>query len=169
LGFQNFYMHTHVFRFSLNMWLYSTCDNVDGRQARRTHSSSPLGELFDHGVDSLSCSLGCVVQMAAMASGTSFRSAAMFVLTTFLFYLSTWEHFYTGVLYLGPINGPTEGIIIVCCIMLVSSIAGPMFWHQRLSEFAPVWLFPYVKDVVLIDATIFMSTISALTLIAPMR
>lgn len=158
-----------MFRFSLNMWLYSTCDNVDGKQARRTQSSSPLGELFDHGVDSLSCSLGCVVQMAAMATGTSFRSITMFILTTFLFYLSTWEHFHTGVLYLGIFNGPTEGIIIICFTMLVSAIAGPMFWYQRLSEYMPVWLFPYVKDMILIDAIIFMSIISALTFIAPIR
>ena len=28
---------------------YKTFDAVDGKQARRTNSSSPLGELFDHG------------------------------------------------------------------------------------------------------------------------
>lgn len=27
---------------------YSTMDNVDGKQARRTGSSSPLGELFEY-------------------------------------------------------------------------------------------------------------------------
>ena len=27
-----------------------TFDAVDGKQARRTSSSSPLGELFDHGI-----------------------------------------------------------------------------------------------------------------------
>src|SRR6202035_5277998 len=35
--------------FVLGLWIYSTLDNVDGKQARRTNSSSPLGELFDHG------------------------------------------------------------------------------------------------------------------------
>ncbi len=29
-------------------------DAIDGKQARRTGSSSPLGELFDHGCDALS-------------------------------------------------------------------------------------------------------------------
>ena len=43
-----------LLRFALNTWLYSTFDNVDGKQARRTQSSSPLGELFDHGCDALS-------------------------------------------------------------------------------------------------------------------
>lgn len=31
-----------------------TLDGIDGKQARRTGSSSPLGELFDHGIDSWS-------------------------------------------------------------------------------------------------------------------
>ena len=35
-------------------WIYSTLDAVDGKQARRTNSSSPLGQLFDHGCDSFS-------------------------------------------------------------------------------------------------------------------
>jgi phosphatidylglycerophosphate synthase len=36
------------------MWIYSTLDAVDGKQARKTKSSSPLGQLFDHGCDSFS-------------------------------------------------------------------------------------------------------------------
>ena len=35
------------------VWWYSTMDNIDGKQARRTGTSSPLGELFDHGCDAL--------------------------------------------------------------------------------------------------------------------
>jgi ethanolaminephosphotransferase len=48
--------------FVLGLWIYSTLDNIDGKQARRTGfpqrlekgeliegTSSPLGELFDHG------------------------------------------------------------------------------------------------------------------------
>lgn len=31
------------------VFFYSTMDNMDGKQARRTGSSSPLGTLFDHG------------------------------------------------------------------------------------------------------------------------
>lgn len=35
--------------FSFGIQWYSLMDNLDGRQARRTKNSSPLGELFDHG------------------------------------------------------------------------------------------------------------------------
>lgn len=36
------------------IFIYQTLDAIDGKQARRTNSASPLGELFDHGCDSLS-------------------------------------------------------------------------------------------------------------------
>lgn len=36
------------------IFIYSTLDAIDGKQARRTKSSSPLGQLFDHGCDSFS-------------------------------------------------------------------------------------------------------------------
>lgn len=38
----------------LGLFIYQSLDAIDGKQARRTNSSSPLGELFDHGCDSIS-------------------------------------------------------------------------------------------------------------------
>lgn len=35
------------YSFAFGMWMYSTLDNVDGKQARRTGTSSGLGELFE--------------------------------------------------------------------------------------------------------------------------
>lgn len=39
---------------ALGLFFYQSLDAIDGKQARRTNSSSPLGELFDHGCDSIS-------------------------------------------------------------------------------------------------------------------
>lgn len=36
---------------------YCQLDCMDGKQARRTKSSSPLGQLFDHGCDALSVNI----------------------------------------------------------------------------------------------------------------
>lgn len=36
------------------IFIYANLDAMDGKQARRTKSSSPLGQLFDHGCDSFS-------------------------------------------------------------------------------------------------------------------
>lgn len=36
------------------VFIYLNLDAIDGKQARRTNTSSPLGQLFDHGCDSFS-------------------------------------------------------------------------------------------------------------------
>jgi ethanolaminephosphotransferase len=36
------------YSFAAGLWTYSTMDNIDGKQARRTGTSSPLGELFEY-------------------------------------------------------------------------------------------------------------------------
>jgi len=38
----------------INVFVAYTLDGIDGKQARRTGTSGPLGELFDHGLDSYS-------------------------------------------------------------------------------------------------------------------
>ena len=39
---------------AIGIFIYQALDAIDGKQARRTRSNTPLGELFDHGCDSLS-------------------------------------------------------------------------------------------------------------------
>ena len=39
---------------AVGLFVYQALDAIDGKQARRTGSATPLGELFDHGCDSLS-------------------------------------------------------------------------------------------------------------------
>ena len=38
---------------SVSLFFYQTMDAVDGKQARRTGASGPLGQLFDHGCDAI--------------------------------------------------------------------------------------------------------------------
>jgi phosphatidylglycerophosphate synthase len=47
-------------------WFLQTFDAVDGKQARRTNSSSPLGELFDHGISKSFLLLLSTVHKAAV-------------------------------------------------------------------------------------------------------
>ncbi len=44
------------------------------------------------------------------------------------FYLSTWEEYHTGVLYLSAISGPVEGILLIAACHFVSGIWGPQVW-----------------------------------------
>ncbi|KAI9105429.1 CDP-alcohol phosphatidyltransferase-domain-containing protein [Phlyctochytrium arcticum] len=125
------------FSFAAGMWLYSTFDNVDGKQARRTGSSSPLGELFDHGVDSLNCAFGTIVQAAGLGMGFSWYTVLLYAAASATFFCSTWENYHTGSLYLGYINGPTEGLIIACSLLIISGIFGPGFWAQKIETAIP--------------------------------
>lgn len=112
------------FSFAAGLWLYSTLDNVDGKQARRTNSSSPLGELFDHGCDAVNCTCVVLLQAAALGLGHSVDALILFLVTVIGFYLSTAEEYHTGVLYLGIVNGPTEGIILTCLAFVWSGFFG---------------------------------------------
>ncbi|KAJ5114506.1 hypothetical protein NUU61_000265 [Penicillium alfredii] len=122
------------FSFALGMWMYSTLDNVDGKQARRTGTSSGLGELFDHGIDSLNCALASLLETAAMGFGATQLGAYTALVPCLAMYFSTWETFHTHTLYLGYFNGPTEGLLIAISIMIASGIWGPDIWARPIIE-----------------------------------
>ena len=109
-------------------------DNIDGKQARRTGTSSGLGELFDHGIDSLNCTLASLLHASAMGLGATKIGAFTALVPTLPMFFSTWETYHSHTLYLGYFNGPTEGLIIACSIVIVSGIYGPQIWHQPLAN-----------------------------------
>jgi ethanolaminephosphotransferase len=107
-------------------FLYSCLDALDGKQARRTHSSSPLGELFDHGCDSLNVLVIVILSMAAMGIPiTSWWFITSLYSTLFGFYICTWEEYYTHILYLPLINGPVEGATVLQGLMFLAAWKGP--------------------------------------------
>ncbi|CEL08343.1 Putative Catalytic activity: CDP-ethanolamine 1 (Precursor) [Aspergillus calidoustus] len=123
------------YSFALGMWMYSTLDNVDGKQARRTGTSSGLGELFDHGIDSLNCTLASLLETAAMGLGSTQLGAWTALVPCLAMYFSTWETYHTHTLYLGYFNGPTEGLLIAIAIMIASGWYGPQIWTRPIVEF----------------------------------
>ncbi|EYE96009.1 sn-1,2-diacylglycerol cholinephosphotransferase [Aspergillus ruber CBS 135680] len=125
------------YSFALGMWMYSTLDNVDGKQARRTGTSSGLGELFDHGIDSLNCTLASLLETAAMGFGSTQLGAWTALVPCLAMYFSTWETYHTHTLYLGYFNGPTEGLLIAIMIMLASGIYGPQIWSHPITDLLP--------------------------------
>ncbi|KAL8661601.1 MAG: hypothetical protein Q9202_005429 [Teloschistes flavicans] len=122
------------YSFALGLWMYSTMDNVDGKQARRTGQSSGLGELFDHGIDSLNCTLASLCETAAMGLGSSPKGVFTALIPCLPMFFSTWETYHTHTLYLGYFNGPTEGLIIACSMMILSGYHGPQIWTQPITD-----------------------------------
>ncbi|KAK9091985.1 hypothetical protein Syun_026896 [Stephania yunnanensis] len=134
------------FAHGLLLFLYQTFDAVDGKQARRTNSSSPLGELFDHGCDALACTFESLAFASTSMCG---KDAFWFwVLAAIPFYGATWEHFFTNTLILPAVNGPTEGLMLIYVAHFFTSIVGSEWWIQQFGQCIPVlsWL-PFISDI----------------------
>jgi len=107
---------------------YTTLDAIDGKQARRTNSSSPLGELFDHGVDSLNTTLGCIPLVYTLSLQHTWALPLFIAVAHTYFYSATWETYHTHTLRLGIINGPVEGTFTICIVYLISAYFGESFF-----------------------------------------
>ncbi|KAF2436551.1 Choline/ethanolaminephosphotransferase [Tothia fuscella] len=120
---------------SIGLFLYQTFDAVDGSQARRTHQSGPLGELFDHGVDAVNTTLEVVLFSACMNLGQGWKTVLIQFASLLTFYVQTWDEYHTRTLTLGIVSGPVEGILTLCIVYAVTAIkGGGSFWQQSMFE-----------------------------------
>ncbi|XP_054809439.1 choline/ethanolaminephosphotransferase 1 isoform X2 [Prosopis cineraria] len=143
------------FAHGLLLFLYQTFDAVDGKQARRTNSSSPLGELFDHGCDALACTF----------ESLAFGSTAMCGRSTFWFWLisavpfygATWEHYFTNTLILPVVNGPTEGLMLIYVCHFFTAAVGAEWWVQQFGKSMPFlnWV-PLIGGIPTYRAVLFL-------------
>jgi phosphatidylglycerophosphate synthase len=105
---------------SVFLFAYQTLDNLDGRQARRTGSSSALGQFFDHGCDAIT-GLSELIKLTATFRLGAVRSFYVVFLIGFGFFITSWQEYVTDFFYLGPINAPDEGLgAMAICYMLVA-------------------------------------------------
>jgi len=123
--------------FAFSVFFYQLMVNLDGKQARKTDSCSALGELFDHGCDSLFMLLiSYPVSCAVGWNGTE----AFYVLcaAVSVFYASHWEEYHTNNLILGEYCNPTEGQIGCMFLFIFASFVGPAWWGANtLGTFLP--------------------------------
>ncbi|XP_047960439.1 choline/ethanolaminephosphotransferase 1 [Salvia hispanica] len=148
------------FAHGLLLFLYQTFDAVDGKQARRTNSSSPLGELFDHGCDALGCAFEALAfGSTAMCGRNTFW---FWVISAVPFYCATWENYFTNTLILPIINGPTEGLLLIYSVHFFTAIVGTEWWAQPFGKSIPFssWV-PIVNEMPMYNAALFMMIVFA--------
>ena len=105
-------------------------DEMDGKQARRTGSSSPLGLLFDHGCDAVTCGLSTTMIAKLIQIGNNNVLLFALLATTQAFFFAILEEYYNGCLYLGPFNGVSDGSVILICLALYCGVYGNEFFAQ---------------------------------------
>jgi len=135
---------------ALGLFFYQTMDALDGKQARRTGASSPLGQLFDHGCDAI-CTVFNVLSAAATCQvGTGLQAYVALSSVCVTFYLAQWEEYHTGVMSCGNgFYGVTEGQLTLVAVHLVTAALGTSFWTVELPVATP---FPVTMTDVLIGA-----------------
>lgn len=117
---------------ALGLFVYQSLDAVDGKQARRTGNSSPLGELFDHGCDSISTVFVSVAACVAVQLGTNpdwMFFQCMSAVT--LFYCAHWQTYVSGTLRFGRFD-VTEAQFGVIALQVISGIFGSSIWGSKI-------------------------------------
>jgi len=122
---------------AINLFVAYTLDGIDGKQARRTGTSSPLGELFDHGLDSYSTTI-IHIYMFSLFGREHLPPIHMFFIIingTINFFVTHFEKYNTGVMYL-----PIAYDYVMCSISLVlalTSLIGPWIWIRTYFGIRP--------------------------------
>jgi ethanolaminephosphotransferase len=134
---------------------YMILDNADGKQARKTGSSSPLGLLFDHGCDAMNTFISGLTLFTIVQIGNSGLSSLAYMMPMTAFFLATWEEYYVDGLHLPIINGANEGIVIVIGMFIATGIFGTQIW---ITKFVGVEL-----NMIVVYSFVFMSVVTILT------
>ncbi|XP_046429755.1 choline/ethanolaminephosphotransferase 1 isoform X5 [Neodiprion pinetum] len=117
---------------ALGLFVYQSLDAIDGKQARRTGTQSPLGELFDHGCDSISTVF--VALSACIAVQLGYYPTWMFFqcfCAITLFYCAHWQTYVSGTLRFGKVD-VTEAQFTIIGIHIISGIFGPSIWMTEI-------------------------------------
>jgi ethanolaminephosphotransferase len=114
-------------------------DAVDGKQARRTGSSSPLGQLFDHGCDALGTMPLALAICSCMGFGRTIWSVIFIATIQVPFYTAQYEEHFVHTLRTQVANfGVTEGQYLEAGLMLATAIFGPHIWDTEIPYTEPL-------------------------------
>lgn len=134
-------------------FFYRMLDEMDGKQARRTGNSSPLGLLFDHGLDSFTMGFQTMVLAKCCQVGDNMKAIVCVMAPCASFHFSTLEEYYTGGLFLGPFNGVTDGSAGVYFAFLIMAIAGNDFWVWPVANSGTP------NEILFVDLVVFINVI----------
>lgn len=105
------------------VFTYLTLDNIDGAHARRTGTSSPLGEFLDHWLDAINMAFLFVGSINTWQIPPE-RGVIVMVLAVLSYTLTFWEQRVTGRIHMGRM-GNVEGIFTVSLFYLAGAVFGP--------------------------------------------
>jgi len=116
-----------------SLLVYQALDAFDGMHARNIKIGSPLGQLFDAGIDAPLHGFLIMMQFEALKNGSSFVAFFYFISLVASFYTSHWQMYYSGVKYTGyGAFGLTEAQFLCIICFVITGIFGQGFWTPIL-------------------------------------
>lgn len=104
--------------------MYMYFDNCDGKQARRTGNSSPLGMILDHQCDVIVSVINSFIIQRMLQTGNDSDTLFTMYITTLPFYFVLLEQYYTGEMNFPPVNGVDEGTLIYFVFAMLTAYYG---------------------------------------------
>lgn len=106
-------------------------DNIDGKQARRTGTSSPLGLMFDHQVDALNVTI--TTSYFATLLMAPHHALLYWTVGSMPFYFTTWEENYTGSLIFPFISAASDGCLLFGVLSFVFYLTTPEYYTEHFA------------------------------------
>lgn len=121
------------------LFVYQTMDGMDGKQARRTNSGSPLGEVIDHGADAIAaCVYGVFICDAfgvgwdrGFSGAGRWPAVALIAYSRCAFLLDSVTATYTGRLPVSRLDAQ-ELQIVTQLVLLWNASGGAAVWRYPL-------------------------------------
>ena len=134
---------------AIMLFLAQTFDAIDGKHARNTNRSSSLGQLMDHGCDSMDNFLFCLMLAQAHLIGGTVSTLLLQIGIQFPFYAYTLEEHFSGVLRTQMNNfGVTEIQFCSMFLLIFPAIFGHSISLMNIFGFRLVDLAVYGFDLV---------------------
>eukprot|EP00922_Rhytidocystis_sp_ex-Travisia-forbesii_P025865 GHVS01037944.1.p1 GENE.GHVS01037944.1~~GHVS01037944.1.p1 ORF type:complete len:583 (+),score=72.76 GHVS01037944.1:539-2287(+) len=126
------------FTVAILLFIHQTADAVDGKHARNTGTSSPLGQIFDHGCDAFSTIFAVFVNAAAARLGLSWATFTLLGLLQMQMFIYTWWelHFHVYRCSTGA-TGVTEGQFIMMGVNIAAGVFGPSVYLMTVDDVVP--------------------------------
>ncbi len=133
---------------------YITLDNSDGLQARRTKTSSPLGDFLDHFFDAGGVVLIPMMIMVAADMNPALQIVAA-AFTAFSFWLVNWEKSHTGTMVIPPVGDVEGNLAAVGWWLTCAALGGPL-WNETFFDVKVIDAMHYITIPVFVAFAIAM-------------
>jgi ethanolaminephosphotransferase len=120
---------------ALGIFLYQTLDALDGKQARRINAKSPLGQLFDHGCDSLSTAAFMIHSLSCLRTPSLSVNLLVYAGAISAVYSSNICEHFTGVMNTSVAGqiGVTEVQFVQIFAHLIAAVGGFEWTHHKIA------------------------------------